>query len=61
MEDKDSIHWLAQKKMKYILMELLFPRDDEIGYGKVCNNKIWATVNHEYTSCCLKHQWPPSI
>ena len=31
-------------------MELLFPRD-EIGYGKECNNKNWATENHEYASC----------
>ena len=30
-------------------MELLFPRD-EIGYGKECNNKNWATENHEYAS-----------
>ena len=31
-------------------MELLFPQD-EIGYGKECNNKKWATENHEYASC----------
>ena len=30
-------------------MELLFPQD-EIGYGKECNNKNWATENHEYAS-----------
>ena len=59
MEEKYSIHWLAQKKehknsvyyIKYILMELLFPRDDEIGYGKEWNNKNWATENLEYASC----------
>ena len=31
-------------------MELLFPGDDEIRYGKECNNKNWATENHEYAS-----------
>ena len=31
-------------------MELLFPRDNEIRYGKECDNKNWATENHEYAS-----------
>ena len=31
-------------------MELLFSRDDEIRYGKECDNKNWATENHEYAS-----------
>ncbi len=49
MENKDSIHSLHFTK--YILMELLFPRDDEINYGKECNNKNWATEDHECFSC----------
>jgi hypothetical protein len=36
-------------------VELLFPRDDKISYGKERNNKNWAAVHHEYASCSWRH------